>query len=163
MKPALALTRRCFVAGLAGVALVRSLAAADALPRVTVTRDPSCNCCGNWVAHLKDAGFPVEAVESTEINRLKSRLGVPQKLASCHTGEVAGYVIEGHVPADAIKRLLATRPPVTGLSVPGMPVGSPGMEVEGAEPETYDVIAFDPAGQRLFARYRGAVALSELP
>lgn len=85
------------------------------------------------------------------MNDVKTRLGVPQTLASCHTGEVGGYVIEGHVPAPSIKRLLAERHQAVGLAVSGMPVGSPGMEVEGLEPDTYEVILFGPSGQRSFA------------
>jgi hypothetical protein len=104
-----------------------------------------------------EAGFPVEVTENAEVNRLKVRLGVPRSLVSCHTAQVDGYVIEGHVPASAIKRLLAERPKGKGLAVPGMPVGSPGMEMEGMQPETYDVVLFGPSGQRTFARFRGAV------
>jgi hypothetical protein len=107
------------------------------------------------VEHLKKAGFPVDVTEATNISALKARLGVPQDLMSCHTAEVGGFVVEGHVPASAIEKLLAQRPSAIGLAVPGMPVGSPGMEVEGAEPETYAVILFDRASQRTFARYRG--------
>lgn len=148
------LTRRALLAG-AAVAFTSAATAGD-LPKVTVTRDPTCGCCGGWVEHLKTAGFPVEMTESTEVNRVKVRLGVPQALAACHTAEVDGYVIEGHVPAPAIKRLLAERPQGSGLAVPGMPIGSPGMEVAGSEPETYEVILFGPNGQRAFARFRGA-------
>ena len=129
---------------------------AESLPKVMVTRDPSCGCCGAWVDHVRQAGFPVEVVETSELDRVKVRLGVPQTLSACHTGEVAGYVVEGHVPAGAIKRLLAERPQARGLAVPGMPAGSPGMEVEGMEPETYEVILFGPGQQRSFARFRGA-------
>jgi hypothetical protein len=150
------ISRRALVAGLACSAVAPPLLAAAGLPKVAVTKDPSCGCCGNWVAHLKEAGFPVEVTENPEVGRLKARLGVPKDLASCHTAEVDGYVIEGHVPAPAIKRLLAERPPGKGLAVPGMPVGSPGMEVEGAAPETYEVVLFGPSGQRTFARFRGA-------
>lgn len=149
-------TRRACIAGLAAFAVAGPALAAEALPKVTVTKDPSCGCCGAWVDHLKAAGFPVEVIESAEVNRLKAKLGVPRALASCHTAEVAGYVIEGHVPAGAIKRLVAEKPQAKGLAVPGMPVGSPGMEVEGAPPETYNVVLFGPAGERVFARYRGA-------
>ena len=130
--------------------------AQGALPNIAVTKDPSCGCCGNWVTHLKQAGFPVEVTDSAEVNRLKVRLGVPKALASCHTAEVDGYVVEGHVPALAIKRLLAERPKGRGLAVPGMPVGSPGMEVEGMEPGNYEVILFGAEGQRNYGRYRGA-------
>ena len=156
MSNAFACTRRAFVAALAGAAVAGPLRAAEELPKVTVTKDPSCGCCSGWVDHLRQAGFPVAVVETAEINRVKTRLGVPKALAACHTGEVAGYVIEGHVPALAIRRLLAEKPQATGLAVPGMPVGSPGMEVEGMEPDTYEVMLFGPSGQRTFARYRGA-------
>ena len=152
--------RRLILVGLAATsaALTGFTAMAQGpLPKVAVTKDPSCGCCGKWVTHLKEAGFPVEVTDSAGVNRLKVLLGVPQALASCHTAEVDGYVIEGHVPASAIKRLLAERPQGRGLAVPGMPVGSPGMEVEGSEPETYSVILFGPSGQRPFARFRGAV------
>jgi hypothetical protein len=104
---------------------------------------------------MKAAGFPVEVVATLQVNRVKARLGVPDDLASCHTAEVSGYVIEGHVPADAVKRLLAEKPPGTGLAVPGMPVGSLGMEVAGVENDTYEVILFGPSDQKTFARYQG--------
>jgi hypothetical protein len=155
MSNPVACTRRGFVAGLAGVAWAAPLRAAESLPKVVVTKDPTCGCCSGWVDHLKQAGFPVEVIETPDINRVKVRLGVPQSLAACHTGEVAGYVIEGHVPANAIKRLLAEKLQAKGLAVPGMPIGAPGMEMEGAEPQTYEVILFGPGGQRVFARYRG--------
>jgi hypothetical protein len=98
--------------------------------------------------------------ETAQLNRIKARLGVPDALASCHTAEVDGFIIEGHVPAGSVRKLLSLRPNIRGLAVPGMPVGSPGMEVEGTPPDTYDVIAFGPSGQRVFARYQGA---RELP
>jgi hypothetical protein len=152
------LNRRRFltVLGTAGVVLAIRPAFAEAgLPKVLVTKDPNCGCCGGWVEHIKAAGFPVEVVTTPQVNRVKARLGVPDDLASCHTAEVGGYVIEGHVPADAVKRLLAEKPQVKGLAVPGMPVGSPGMEVEGMAPDTYEVVLFGPAGQKTFARYQG--------
>lgn len=155
-------TRRAFLAGAAqaGAALLLpSAGAVEGLPRMTVTRDPNCGCCGGWVAHVKAAGFPVEVVEAADLAPLKARLGVPPALISCHTAEVGGYVLEGHVPADAIQRLLAARPQGRGLAVPGMPVGSPGMEVAGMPPETYEVILFGPEPQRVFARYRGTQAI----
>lgn len=157
MQPNTMISRRALLVGLAAASVTASMlpAAAEVLPKMTVTKDPSCGCCGAWVEHVRKAGFPVEVVESPEVNRLKVRLGVPQTLASCHTAEIGGYVIEGHVPADAIKRLLVERPQAKGLAVPGMPVGSPGMEVEGVENDTYDVVLFGPAGETTFARYRG--------
>lgn len=150
-------SRRALLLGLGSVAISTELGA-EALPEVKVTKDPSCGCCDAWVEHLKSAGFSV-SVTQLPVNPLKARLGVPKSLHSCHTGQVANYVIEGHVPASAIKRLLADRPRATGLAVPGMPAGSPGMEVEGMDPETYEVILFGPSGQRTFARYRGSQAL----
>ncbi len=156
MKETFAITRRALLAGTGALALATSTRA-ETLPKVAVTKDPNCGCCGGWVEHLKHAGFPVEVTESPDVNRVKVRLGVPQALAACHTAEVNGYVIEGHVPAAAVKRLLAEKPKAKGLAVPGMPVGSPGMEVAGAEPEAYEVILFGPSGQRTFAKFRGAV------
>jgi hypothetical protein len=103
---------------------------------------------------MRSAGFPVEVIETHEINRVKVRLGVPQALASCHTAEVDGYVLEGHVPAAQVKRLLTERPQAMGLAVPGMPMGSPGMEMDGMA-DTYEVVLFGPAGRRTFARYEG--------
>src|SRR3954464_7295648 len=132
------ITRRAALAGVAAVPIVLSSVSqglAQSLPRMTITKDPSCGCCSGWVEHIKAAGFPVEVIESTGLSRLKERLGVPRHLASCHTAEADGYVVEGHVPAVAIKRLLAEKPSGTGVAVPGMPVGSPGMEVEGTAPE----------------------------
>jgi hypothetical protein len=147
------LTRRSVLIGLAVAA---NGARATGLPRLTVTKDPTCGCCAGWTEHVRAAGFPVEIIETTELNRIKVRLGVPNNLAACHTAEVDGYVIEGHVPAAAIKRLLAERPQVKGLAVPGMPAGSPGMEVEGSEPEIFEVIAFGPNGQSVLGRFKGS-------
>lgn len=159
MTNELHLSRRALVIGAAQAAAAFALPlpslAAEALPKMTVTRDPNCGCCGNWVAHVKAAGFSVDMVESADVMPLKARLGVPDALMSCHTAEIAGYVVEGHVPAEAIKRLLAERPQAKGIAVAGMPVGSPGMEVSGQAPEAYEVVLFGSGGQRLFARYNG--------
>ncbi|MDR7040590.1 MULTISPECIES: DUF411 domain-containing protein [Methylobacterium] len=147
-------SRRAVLAGLAaGLALGRG-ALAEGLPTVAVTKDPTCGCCEKWVAHLREADFAVTVTEGP-VNPVKVRLGVPRDLASCHTAQVGGYAIEGHVPAGAIRRLLAEKPQSTGLAVPGMPAGSPGMEVDGMEPATYDVVLFGPEGRTTFARYRG--------
>lgn len=132
---------------------------AEALPSIRVHRDPSCGCCGAWVDHLRASGFTATVIETAEINRVKTKLGVPQSLASCHTAEVEQYVIEGHVPAPAIKRLLSERPRAKGLAVPGMPVGSPGMEIEGTAADTYEVVLFGNFGQRSFARYTGGTEI----
>ena len=133
--------------------------AAETSHKMTVTRDPNCGCCGGWVAHVTAAGFPVQVVEASDLAPLKVKLGVLDALISCHTAEVGSYVVEGHVPADAIKRLLAERPQATGLAVAGMPIGSPGMEVSGTPLETYEVVLFGQGQQSVFARYRGSQAL----
>lgn len=124
---------------------------------ITVSKDPNCGCCTGWVEHLRKAGFSVTVVNTDELPAIKARLGVPGELASCHTAEANGYVIEGHVPADAIARLLREAPRAKGLAVPGMPVGSPGME--GGAPEAYDVVLFDGERRTVFARYLGSTAL----
>lgn len=142
----------------AAVALAAMLAAfgtgAEPLPEVVMHKDPNCGCCGKWAEHLEANGFRVKTVLERDMQAVKGRFGVPQRLASCHTAKVGGYVIEGHVPASAIKRLLREKPAVTGLSAPGMPSGSPGMEVPGRK-DPYDVVSFDGAGRsRIFERYR---------
>ncbi len=160
MAPNPFLCRRALLAGAmhtgVAIALAQPSFAADKLSRIVVTRDPACGCCGAWVAHVQQAGFPVEVIETGDLAPLKGRLGVPEALFACHTAEVEGYAIEGHVPASTIRRLLVQRPQAAGLAVAGMPVGSPGMEVPGATPETYEVILFGPGLRRVFARYRGA-------
>ncbi|GJE78532.1 DUF411 domain-containing protein [Methylorubrum suomiense] len=161
MDASLLPSRRGVLAGLSGLSsllLAAPLRAAEPLPEIQVTKDPSCGCCEAWVTHIRAAGFPVQVTEAP-VNPVKARLGVPRSLASCHTAQVGGYVIEGHVPAGAILRLLAEKPPGIGLAVPGMPVGSPGMEADGVPPDTYDVILFGPELQRPFARYRGGTPL----
>lgn len=132
------------LASLGLVALI-ACSAAQAGEAVTVYKSPSCGCCQKWIDHLEANGFEVEAHDVKNVNPIKREKGVPRELASCHTAEVNGYVIEGHVPAEDIKRLLAEKPPVLGLAVPEMPVGSPGME--GPNPEAYDVMAFDQRGE----------------
>ena len=122
------------------------LALAAPLTEVTVYRSPTCGCCKKWVAHLEQAGFTVKQVELADLSEIKAQAGVPEKLHSCHTALVGRYAIEGHVPAEDIKRLLAEKPDVHGLSAPGMPAGSPGMEVEGTK-DKYDVVSFTRAGQ----------------
>ena len=104
-----------------------SAVAQEVANRITVYKTMGCSCCIKWVEHLRAAGFQVEAIDSKNLDAQRERLGVPPKLAGCHAATVAGYAIEGHVPAEQIKRLLDQHPDVAGLSVPGMPVGSPGM------------------------------------
>lgn len=115
-------------------------------PVVHVYKSPTCGCCKAWVAHLEENGFRTEVEDMPNVDPVKQKLGVPGHLASCHTGVVNGYVIEGHVPADVIRRLLAEKPAVAGLAVPGMPMGSPGME--GLRKEAYDVVAFGKDGSQ---------------
>lgn len=117
------------------------------LPAITVYKSPTCGCCTNWVDHLEDNGFKVKSVDTRETAKMKLRYGVPGDLRSCHTALVSGYVVEGHVPAEEIKTLLSEEPDVTGLAVPGMPVGSPGME-QGDRVDPYDIIAFHKNGKR---------------
>jgi hypothetical protein len=127
--------------------------AANQLPLVEVFKTPTCGCCGAWVDHLRAAGFPVKVVEVDDTTATRKRHGLPERFGSCHTGIVNGYVVEGHVPAAEVKRLLATKPAVIGLAVPGMPVGSPGMEY-GDRKDPYDVFLIDKSGREtVFAHY----------
>lgn len=109
---------------------------------ITVYHDPKCACCEDWLSHLQKHDFEVEAIKTSDMNSIKQRLGLPEKVASCHTAQINGYLIEGHVPADDIKRLLKQRPDIRGLSVPAMPVGTPGME-RGERKDPFAVISFD--------------------
>ena len=111
-----------------------------------VYKTPTCGCCGKWVEHVKTAGFTPAVHELADLSGVKTKAGVPANLQSCHTALVAGYVIEGHVPADVIQQLLRERPKIAGLAVPGMPIGSPGME-QGARTDPYEVIAFTKDGK----------------
>jgi hypothetical protein len=154
------LGRRAILAALAVMPLgVGGLTARaqGGLPLLTVWRDPHCGCCGAWVAHMRAAGFPVQDNIVPSPAPARRMLGIPADLLSCHAAQVGGFALEGHVPAAAVKRLLAERPVgVRGLAVPGMPIGSPGMEVPGQAPDTYDVIAFDRGqGRSTFMRFRG--------
>ncbi len=113
-------------------------------PEITVYKSPTCGCCNGWIDHLKAAGFEVEAHDTRDMTSVKRERGLPKALGSCHTAEVDGYVVEGHVPAEDIVRLLETKPDIAGLAVPGMPIGSPGME--GPNPERYHVLEFKKDG-----------------
>jgi hypothetical protein len=147
-------TRRS-VLGLTAAFLVLQRSPAEAeSPTILVHKDPNCSCCSGWVKHLKDAGFAVTVEETADLEPVRKRLGVPADLAACHTGEVDGYVLEGHVPATAIRRLLKERPTAIGLSVPGMPVGSPGME--GGTPRPYNVVLFGKTGRQPFMHFVGS-------
>ena len=131
-----------------------SEAETSALPVVTVYKSPTCGCCNAWVEHMEEVGFVVDAFDTNDLPTVKADNHVPSQLQSCHTAIVDGYVIEGHVPAEDIRQLLAERPAVTGLAVPGMPINSPGMEIEGQSGQPFDVIAFDQEGNtELFNRH----------
>ena len=122
---------------------------------VQVFKTPTCGCCNNWVEHLEAAGFDVEVKDLPDLASVKTENGVPAELASCHTALVDGYVIEGHVPASDIERLLSDRPAVRGLAVPEMPLGSPGMEhPDPSRHQPYDVMSFGAGGIQVFASHR---------
>lgn len=120
---------------------------------VTLYSSPTCNCCGKWADHLEAEGFTVETSHTSNMAQVKRQEGIPYNLSSCHTAVIEGYRVEGHVPAAQVRRLLEERPDIRGLAVPGMPLGSPGMESPNPEDhETYDVIAFGGAeGNYVFA------------
>ncbi|MDO8386832.1 MAG: DUF411 domain-containing protein [Polaromonas sp.] len=150
--------RRFFVqalAGLAGSALMAPALMAQARPQVEVWKDPNCGCCKDWVIHMEANGFDVKVHDSGN-SATRKRLGVPDKLGSCHTALVGGYAIEGHVPAREVHRLLKERPAALGLSVPGMPVGSPGMDGPeyGTRKDPYDVVLVSRNGRtRVYQSY----------
>lgn len=128
---------------LAGAAALAPAFAAG--EEVTMYKDPNCGCCGKWAEHMRASGFKVKEVASTRMGEIKREAGVPQALGSCHTARVGGYVVEGHVPAADVRRMLADKPKIAGISAPGMPQGSPGME--GPFPaDRYQVVSFDRDG-----------------
>ncbi|NMF88755.1 DUF411 domain-containing protein [Aromatoleum petrolei] len=143
------------------LALVATLALAAVLAapvlaageEVVMYKDPNCGCCGKWAEHMRAAGFSVKEIKSTDMGAIKRAAGVPQALSSCHTAKVGGYFVEGHVPAADVKRLLAEKPKVAGISAPGMPQGSPGME--GPYPaDRYDVVSLTADGKtQVFASH----------
>lgn len=142
----------CIVAfGVAACAEARTEEAPRQLAQVAMSTDtvvvwksPTCGCCNDWVEHMRANGFPVVTHDTDEMEPIKRRLGVPAGRISCHTATVRGYTIEGHVPADLVRRLIDEKSAFAGLAVPGMPMGSPGME--GPYSQRYDVLAFDRNG-----------------
>lgn len=131
---------------LAGAATIGAQSGRVAKPSMTVYKSSTCGCCKNWVEHMKANGFNVTATDVEDIEVPKRAHGVPESLESCHTGVIGGYVVEGHVPADVVQRMLRERPPIVGIAVPGMPIGSPGMEF-GGQKSSYNIIAFDKNGK----------------
>ncbi len=135
--------------GLAGALLSGPVLAAS----ITVYKSETCGCCEDWVTHMEASGFEVTVVNSDNLAPVKAMAGVKPELASCHTGLVDGYVIEGHVPAADVKRLLEQKPAVRGLTIPGMPQSAPGMDIPGSP---YEVLSFDNQGNSaVFSRYPG--------
>ena len=144
------MNRRRFL--LASTALL-PMPALAAREMVEVYKSPTCGCCGDWIKHLRSNGFEVRVHDVADSSAYRRRYGVPEAFASCHTAVIGGYAIEGHVPAREIKRLLAERPKAHGLAVPGMPIGSPGMEQDGRR-DPYDVLLFQRDGRHAtYARY----------
>lgn len=141
-------TRRAWLAGIAVLALAPSTMVAFAAPAtMQVWKDPNCGCCKDWIAHLEKNGFEATVIDQGN-NAARARLGMPQKFGSCHTALIQGYVIEGHVPAADIQRLLKEKPKALGLSVPGMPIGSPGMDgpAYGGRRDAYQVLLIQRDG-----------------
>ncbi|MDP2956708.1 MAG: DUF411 domain-containing protein, partial [Longimicrobiales bacterium] len=143
-RAAVAAARPAEGSGVVAAAAVAATPADPALPTIVVYKTEGCGCCNGWIEHLQAAGFTVDARNVTDLMTVKRDAGVPAANSSCHTALVDGYVVEGHVPADLVKKMLAERPDVAGLAVPGMPVGSPGMEGPGAKP--FQVLTFDRQG-----------------
>jgi hypothetical protein len=156
------MTKRTRFAALAAAFIALSLTTAAARipgvstgtkkPTITVYKDPACGCCKNWIAYLQKHGYTVDAKDSPNMSEIKHSLGVPDGLTACHTAVVNGYLIEGHVPAEDIDRLLSQKPTVAGIGVPGMPMGSPGMD--GGVKQHYQVLSFDRKGKtKVFASH----------
>ncbi|HSM81767.1 MAG TPA: DUF411 domain-containing protein [Nodosilinea sp.] len=147
------MNRRGLIARLLALGIVLAIAllgpvaaSAQGATAITVYRSPSCRCCGAWVEHMQAAGFEVQDVVTDAMAAIKAQYGVPEALASCHTALVEGYVVEGHVPATDVQRLLSERPAILGIAAPGMPVGAPGMEM-GDRVDPYTVVSFTQTGE----------------
>ncbi|MES9872666.1 MAG: DUF411 domain-containing protein [Candidatus Sedimenticola sp. PURPLELP] len=139
----LALVVLLLIGGLGLLSAQQSSSSTD--HNIVVYKSPTCGCCKEWVKHLKNNGFSVEVHNQQNVAPIKRELGVPARLQSCHTAKVGDYVIEGHVPADLISKLLVEKPKIKGLAVPGMPMGSPGME--GPRKDDYDIVTFSESGR----------------
>ncbi len=126
----------------------------DEVVEIVVHRSPTCGCCGKWVDHLKQNNFKVQEVITEDVQAVKDNYGVTKEMASCHTAIVDGYVVEGHVPASDIRTMLKNKPEITGIAVPGMPKGTPGMEMDGAK-DAYQVLSFNKKNQyQVFNNYK---------
>jgi hypothetical protein len=123
-------------------------------PLVEVFKSPTCGCCSNWVEHMRANGFVVRTTNLNDISEIKKSRGVPLEVQSCHTALVNGYVVEGHVPAADVQRMLKEKPAIVGIAVGGMPIGSPGMETPYVKAEPYSVMSFDKRGAtRVYAKH----------
>lgn len=151
------MSNRWLVAIAAAAATSLGVAAAQQKPSgplVEVFKTPTCGCCSKWVEHMRANGFVVRTSDLNDLTEIKKARGVPDNAQSCHTAVVAGYVVEGHVPAADVKRLLSEKPAIAGITVPGMPVGSPGMEYPGTKAQPYNVLSFDKKGATaVFAKH----------
>jgi hypothetical protein len=152
-----AASRRGFLGWLGAGALVLLVpplpAGADESRVIEIYKTPYCGCCGQWSKILANEGFETKVYEIDDLTPVRELVGLPEELESCHTAVIDGYVVEGHVPVEAIEKMLSERPPIAGIAVPGMPSGSPGMP--GPEPEPFDVISFTPGGRHeLFMSFR---------
>lgn len=133
--------------GLAWAGNVWTAAQSSAKPQMTVYKSSTCGCCEKWVEHMRANGFEVKAIDVDDIDKVKKERGVPDAAASCHTATVNGYLVEGHVPADAVKKMLQEKPAIAGIAAPGMPMGSPGMEMPNGQKEPYTIVSFDKTGK----------------
>ena len=150
----LILTRRNLLWLLATTVGAGASAAAQPRRALQVYKDPTCGCCALWVTHMREHGFTATVTDVADMMAIKTKLRVPSTVRSCHTASVDGYSLEGHVPAADVVRLLRDKPKVVGIGVPGMPIGSPGMEVSGTKPQAFDVVAFDASGKtHIFASH----------
>jgi hypothetical protein len=118
-----------------------------AKPQLTVYKSSTCGCCSNWVEYMRSNGFDVKTFDVDDIDTVKQEHGVPASAASCHTALVNGYLVEGHVPADAVLKMLRDRPAISGIAVPGMPIGAPGMEMPNGQKDPYTIVSFDKSGR----------------
>jgi hypothetical protein len=131
-----------------------SVAAQPSAPVLEVWKTPTCGCCNKWIEHMKANGFNVKAYNVADTSSIRARLGMPERLGACHTAKVNGYVVEGHVPAREVKRMLREKPDAVGIAVPEMPMGSPGME-QGGQKDPYDVLMVSRDGRtRVYQSYQ---------
>jgi hypothetical protein len=145
-RPSMLSLAALIVAALQSSSLAQQTKTAATKPVLSVYKTPTCGCCAKWVDHMRANGFDAKVQDLQDTAPIRTKLGVPVQFASCHTAQVGRYVIEGHIPADSVHRLLKERPNVVGLAVPGMPMGSPGMEVPGGYSQPYAVLTFDRNG-----------------